>query len=62
MVLSCVHADALRNPEEMVARQVVEAMREVPLQQREQAEPTRGAAPSYLMKEKRCMGSVVTQL
>ena len=51
--VSC--ADALRSPEERAASQVVGVMRgEVPPQQQEQAEPTRGAVQPYL-KEERCM-------
>ena len=55
VVLSRVHADALRSPEERAASQVVEVMRgEVPPQQQEQDEPTRGAAQPHL-REERCM-------
>ena len=52
--VSC--ADALRSPEERAASQAVEAMRgEVPPQQQEQAEPTRGAAQPH-PKEERYVG------
>ena len=51
--VSC--ADAVRSPEERAASQAVEVMRgEVPPQQQEQAEPTRGAAQPH-PKEERCM-------
>ena len=53
---SCLVADALRSPEERAGTQVVESMDgEVPPQQPEQAEPSRGGVHPHL-EEERCVG------